>query len=341
MRGVLTKLRHRWYLVILLIVVVVVVLRVTHKKPVVQNFIHPSQEAIEETVDVSGTMDASRVASLKFITGGTLTALNVKEGDSVRKYQPIASLDARDIQKSLQESLNTYLITRTNFDDVNYNNKDQALTDTVRRLLQRNQYSLNASVYDVELKNIALSNASLYAPFDGVVTSVPVQVSGVQVLATDAFEIVDPNSLQFVGEVDEVDIGKVKLGQVVHVTLDAYPGEVIDARINDIAIKATPSTKSSGGTVFVVKAAIPNANLMHTRLGMNGSMKIVTNRADGVITIPIAATIGKNGNTYVNVADPSSKGKTIERQIQTGIESEDKIEVTNGLSLTDSVLLAN
>ncbi|PWU23157.1 hypothetical protein C5B42_03890 [Candidatus Cerribacteria bacterium 'Amazon FNV 2010 28 9'] len=340
MKSILHFLRKRWYIIaIILIVVGVFVWRVSHKKQVTQTFISPTRQNVEQTVDVSGTVDATSIADMRFLAGGKLIYESVKEGDKILRGQTIASIDARDVQKTLQESLTNYMTQRSNFDQTIEDYKDTALNDTIQRILQKNQYSLNNAVADVELKNIAISNASLYSPFTGVVTQLPSVSVGSQVSATDTFEVIDPASIEFSGEVDEVDVGSVHIGQQVHIILDAYPNETVNAVVNSIAMKATASTKSSGETVFIVKASIPNADIFHTRVGMNGTMKIVTATAQNVLTVPIAATIDKNGNTYVSVKVQNGKNITTrDQQITTGLENDDVVEVKSGLSDSDQIV---
>lgn len=297
-------------------------------------FTNPIIESIEETVEISGNVTARNQAKLKFLAGGKLTYLGVKEGDQVKKYQRIASIDARDLQKNLKSSLNSYLIERADLEEGRYDNKDVPMTDSVIRSLSQLQWTMDNAVLNVELNDLAIRNSSLYSPFAGVVTFVPTNTAGMQVTATDAFEIVDPETIEFAGEVDEIDIGRIKEGQPVHVVLDAYLDETTDSVVEQVSLKATSSTKSSGGTVFLVRARLP-ADYLHFRLGMNGTMKIVTNKASNVLTIPLASVIERDGKRLVSVKDGK---KTVEKEIQTGIESDERIEVVSGISESDQIV---
>lgn len=333
--------RKKWFVLIgvgiLLIGFGVVRSRATSTE--VKTYVDVTRESIEQNIDVPGRVDATVKANLKFLAGGKLVSLPVKEGDSVKKGTKIASVDAQDIQKGMQKSLNDYLTNRWDFEQGKDDRKDTALTDTVRRLADQSQFSLNNAVIDVELKNIALRNATLTSPIDGVVATVPVDTIGVQVISTDAFEIVDPNSLVFEAEVDEVDIGSIPIGTPVRILLDAYPDERLEGAISWIGLKAESSTKSNGGTIFPVRVSIPYPNIQKYRLGMNGTMTIITKHKENVLTVPLDATTVRDGTTYVMVKDPSNASKEIERKVRTGIENDDKAEIVEGLQEGEQVVI--
>jgi HlyD family secretion protein len=294
---------------------------------------------IEETIEVPGQVDAGVKASLKFLGGGKLVSLPLEEGEMVKKGARIASIDTRDLQKSVESSLLDYMSTRADFDQGFDDRKDTALSDTIRRSANKLQYTLDKSVIAVEAKDIALKNATLISPIDGIITSLPVDTVGVPVIATDVFEIINPDTLLFEAEVDEIDVGRVEKGTPVRIVLDAYPDQTIQGTIHSVGLKAQASSQSSGGTVFPVKVVLPGANILKTRLGMNGTMTIITKKSEGVLSIPIDATSVREGKTYVSVRNPKDEKKPVEREIQTGIENEDRIEVVSGIESGEQVVI--
>jgi HlyD family secretion protein len=334
-------LQRKWWFGALLLLIVggFFVIR-ARAQPVSASTFEPVERGtIEETIEVPGKVDAERKASLRFLAGGKVVSLPVQEGQNVKKNDRIASIDARDLQKNLSKSLNDYLTNRWTFDQGKDDRKDSALTDALRRVADKTQFSLNNAITDVELKDIALKNATLTSPIDGVVTSLPVKVPGVQVLSTDVFEIVDPSALEFVAEVDEVDIGKVMVGTPVRMVLDAYPDQKLDGTVDRIGLKAQSSSKSSGSTVFPVHIKIQFPDITHFRLGMNGTLTIILQKKDGVLTVPIESTLSHDGKTFVKVRDPKNPTKEIEKEVQLGIEGDTEVEVLSGLSQGDSVAI--
>lgn len=232
---------------------------------------------VDETLSASGTIQTSKEVTLTFPTSGLMTWLGVSEGDMVRKWQAIASLDTYALERQLKDSLIAYAKERNDFDEsktVTYRGMrpQDALTDTVKRILENNQYDLDDAVNDVELKNKAVQLATLVSPIDGIVTSVTPSVAGVNVTPVSAsITIADPNSMQFVAEVDEFDISSVRVGQAAKITLDAFEDTPIDATVERIAFTATQT--SGGGTAYNVYLTLPaNTNQLY-KIGMNGDVE--------------------------------------------------------------------
>lgn len=342
MKSLLSSLRSRWYIVVgvLVLIALFVFLRSRSQTKDLYAYQAPTREDIAQTLEVTANVRAARYADLKFLGGGKITALGAKEGDAVKRSQRIATIDVSDLQKSLQKSLNDYTANRIDFEQAQLDRKDTALTDQLENLAQKQQLSLNNSVIGVELQSIAVKNASLISPVDGVLIRSPATVVGQYVTAADVFQVVDPSSLEFVGEIDETDIGKVRTGMEVQVQLDAYPEENVTTTVGAIAYVASVSTQASGGTVFLVHAPIPNADLNKYRLGLSGTMKLILNKKSNALTIPIDATTQHDGKTFAFIRNPADANKPLEKEIQTGIESDTKIEVASGLSMSDEVAIS-
>src|SRR5690554_2544870 len=79
-------------------------------------FTSPTRETLVKTLVVSGVVDAKEKASLRFLAGGKVTNLGAKEGDQVKKWQTIATIDARTLANTQQQSLNSYAQQRLTWD---------------------------------------------------------------------------------------------------------------------------------------------------------------------------------------------------------------------------------
>lgn len=281
-----------------------------------------------QTISVTGDVDADRDVELKFEIGGKLQSLTIKKGDYVKKGQVIATIDQSTALKNLKTALLNYSLQRNTFDQtVNAqpaHTPSDALNDSMRRLLENNQYNLDLAVNSVEIQDLARQKSILTTPIDGIVTRADVKTSGVTVLSTTTFGVTDPSSLSFRMEVDEADISKVSEGQEVDVDLNAYPDNQLHLTVDSIDF--VTHTTSTGGNAYDVKARIiPTAN-MSLRVGMNGNATIVTKRKDEVITIPLASLIDEN-TVYIRSGTNYEK-----RKIKLGIQSDTDAEVINGLS---------
>ncbi|PIU33022.1 hypothetical protein COT04_02275, partial [Candidatus Shapirobacteria bacterium CG07_land_8_20_14_0_80_39_12] len=168
------------------------------------------KEDLTDTVSASGTVQAENQVDLKFQTSGLLTWVGVKEGDQVKKWQAIASLDKRELEKNLLKTLRDYNKKRWDFEEINrVTYKDQIVTDTLKRILEKNQFDLDKAVADVEIKDLAIKLATISSPIEGIVTHIDTPVAGINITpATAVFSIANPDKMKFVANVDEADIGK-------------------------------------------------------------------------------------------------------------------------------------
>ncbi|MFZ5535541.1 MAG: efflux RND transporter periplasmic adaptor subunit [Patescibacteria group bacterium] len=290
-----------------------------------------------KTLSSSGKTKADISVELKFQASGKLTWVGVKEGESVSAYQTLATLDSREVQKNLEKALRDYSSQRNDYEQtwrVTYDGKhpNDAFNDTVKRVLEKNQWDLEKSVLDVELKHLAVEFASLVTPIAGIITRIDTPVAGVNITpATAVFAVADPSSLVFEATVDETDVGSLSVGQKATITLDAFPDATYSGTIRYISYISQQS--SGGATVFPVKIAFDNPE--HLRIGLNGDIAIVTDRESDVITVPTEAIREENGTTYVYKKSGSSYVKTA---ITTGKKNEDDVVVTTGITEGDVIV---
>jgi macrolide-specific efflux system membrane fusion protein len=297
-------------------------------------FVTPQQENITKTLDISGVVDAREKARLRFAVGGKLVGVNVQEGDRVKKWQTVAVIDQATLQKQLQQDLNLYMKERSDWEQRLDDTQDRTLPERELRQKDQAQWDLNNEVLDVEIRDIAIRNTVLSAPFPGIITSAPATTPGIVLSATDYFEIVNPDTLEFVAEVDEADIAKVAVGQAAKLTLDAFPDEILQTSVKSISYA---SKQGESGTVFEVTFGLsPAQSSSLIRLGMNGDISIELESKTDVLTIPLIVTRQRDGKTYVDVK--TGEKTYAEREIEVGLETDEKVEVVSGLQKDDQVL---
>ncbi len=342
-KKLLTTVRRKWKLIVLLIIVGAGIGLWRYKaaqasKPTYV-FEHPTYRDIDKTLEVSGIIDAKEKASLRFAAGGKVVYLGAKEGDLVRKWQTVATIDGRELQKRLKQDLNSYMqdrITRDeNLDHDSLRSFPEAQDRDQERSLSQQQLDLENSVLDVEIRSIAISNTVLSSPFNGILVQSPTDVSGVNLLPSDTFEIINPETLVFRAAVDEADIGLISLGQQGTINLDSYSDEDVTSTISFIDIK---SSQSSSGTVFVVELPLMHdPELRKYKLGMNGDVRILLDRRDQVLTVPIVATRERDDRMFVDIK--TGENSIEERVITPGLETDDYVEVLSGLTADDEIVI--
>jgi membrane fusion protein (multidrug efflux system) len=292
------------------------------------------KRTIEKILEVSGQIEAKQIATLRFPAGGKTTYIGAKEGDWVKQWQTIASIDKKELQKNLQKDLNLYMTERLDFEQGKDDRKDIHGDTRTDRLSDQDQLSLENTVLTVELRDLAMKNTSLFTPIEGVLVSSPTDVAGTILSATDTFTIVNPESLVFSAEVDESDIALLREGQLGEIILDAYTNRPIKTSVVKIAFQSSEATT---GTVFPIEFTLPSQESAYPfRLGMNGNVKISIDKKEDVLSVPIRSVIERDDKMFVEIKN----GESIEqREVVVGLENDEFVEITDGLTESDTIVI--
>lgn len=343
MSQVIKKIRRYWYIFLLLAVVGIGIWWWKRPRPVEYTEYTVTQQPLKVELTVSGSLTAEKLADLKFQAAGRLAWVGVQKGERVKKWQGIASLDKRSLKKTLEKELNDYLNERWDFEDdrdtyhVTTDDLDAyTLTDAARRVLEKAQFDLNNTVLDVEIQTVTNELATIVAPFDGLVAELPKPNPGVNVAITDIIAtVVDPDTIYFKAEVDELDIGKLQVGQPVELILDSFPDEPLPSTVTEIGF--SPLVLSGGGTGYELKIALPVSNdSLKYKLGMSGDAEVTLAEKDDVLVLPAEAVTQKNGE---NLVQQLSEGELVEKKIRVGWETDEYVEVLSGLSKGEIVVI--
>ena len=173
---------------------------------------------------------------------------------------------------------------------------------------------------------------------DGMVLDVPVE-EGTSVIERNNFNegtsiaiIADMNSLVFEGKVDESDVGKLREGMPLELTIGAIEGKKFGATLEYIA----PKGNLEEGTVkFEVRAAIAPAKDVFLRAGYSASGDIILDKKEKVVTIKERDVIFEKDTTYVEVKTGEQQFQ--KKQVQLGLSDGIQVEVVSGLDTTAMV----
>lgn len=133
-----------------------------------------------------------------------------------------------------------------------------------------------------------LSYAEIYSPIDGIVISREVEVGQTVVSSMNVanlFTIADLSNMRVVADVDEADIGSVKVGMSASFTVDAFPNDVFEGQVTQVRLK--PTTTSNVVTYEVlINAPNPELKLIP---GLTANITINVKEARNVLTVPLKA----------------------------------------------------
>lgn len=288
---------------------------------------------LEEKITISGKIKADQDVTLRFQTSGRLSWVGAKEGDKVKKYQTIVTLDIRDVKKNLDKKLNTFLKTRTDFDQTKDDNDDKALTDAIKRILDKSQHDLNNAVLDVEIQQLAVDFSRLSTPIEGIVVKADPPYAGINIISAQAqYEIVNPETIYFEALADQIEIVKLRKNMNGTLILDSYLYTPLKGTIQNISF--IPKTDETG-TVYTIKFIFPSRNIDYRyKLGMTGDLTLTTQKKHNVLYLPIKFIKTDDGKKYVTQIIGKKQTKKF---VTTGIETDNLIEIKSGLSKGDTV----
>ncbi len=338
LRQVSDLIKKKWKLLVVVLLVLAGAFwfyQNRQQKQATFNTVKASRQDLVSSITISGRIDAKEKAQLRFIAGGKVVYLGAKQGEAVKKWQNLATIDRSSLQKQMDQNLNLYMKERYDFENTRDDIKDRSLDTAEIRDVAKQQYDLENQVLNVEIQDIAIKNTTLTAPFAGILTVAPTNVTGVQLLASDYFEVVNPASLIFRATIDEIDLHRINKEQSAEIILDAYDGEKIATNISYISYT---SSESSSGTVFIVEFPLNSQDMEKYRLGMNGDAVIKIAEKKNALVIPLDAISERDGKVFVEVLADNKEGK-ISKEIKVGLESEEAIEVLEGLSENEEVIL--
>ena len=258
-----------------------------------------AEYTVENTVTATGTIEPVETVEVGTQVSGKVEKIYVDFNDVVKKGQLMAELDKQTLNQSLSRAKAslTSAESQLNYAKLTYERTKQ-LYEANAATLAAYQESQNAytqaqmskrnaqAAYDQAM--VDLGYAEIYSPIDGIVLDRAVEV-GQTVAASFSTPTLftlanDLTKMQVEADVDEADIGQVKMGQRVTFTVDAYMDDVFEGTVNQIRMKPTTTSNVVTYTV-IIDAPNPDQKLFP---GMTASVTIVTEEQTG-LAVPAEA----------------------------------------------------
>ena len=172
----------------------------------------------------------------------------------------------------------------------------------------------------------------IYAPIDGIVSSVSVsEVDNIMQNAT-IVTLMDTSSVFLSTSVSEEDITALTVGQECTISLTAYDNKNFSGEIDTIS--AEPA-RSSGSVSYTVTVKLDTQNSLNVLEGMSGDVTFLQHQVTDVLTANVNAITFRDGHSYVKVYDDN--GNIVEKEVHTGFTDGRSVEIT-GVSAGDKLL---
>jgi HlyD family secretion protein len=299
------KKKRKIWLIILAIVVVAIAaiviikaMKSANKELVIRTHV-VGEYTVENTVTATGTIEPVETVEVGTQVSGKVEKIYVDFNDVVKKGQLMAELDKQTLNQSLSRAKAslTSAESQLNYAKLTYERTKQlyesnaatlAAYQEAQNTYTQAQMSKRNAQASYDQARVDLAYAEIYSPIDGIVLDRAVEV-GQTVAASFSTPTLftlanDLTKMQVEADVDEADIGQVKVGQRVSFTVDAYMDDVFEGTVNQIRMKPTTTSNVVTYTV-IIEAPNPDQKLFP---GMTASVTIVTEEETG-LAVPAEA----------------------------------------------------
>lgn len=212
-------------------------------------------------------------------------------------------------------------------------NKEREYENLQKKYELQKARGLNQNELEVKMAKENLEDTILYAPVSGYVLALANKVGESVTDEQDFATIHENNTINAVTKVIEYDIGQIKVGQKVYVTVEAIPEKKFTGEVRKI--NALPSQDSSGLVNYSVEINIKDPG-PELKDGMTCSVSFVIKEVQDCLIVPYNAVKIVNGKQVVTVVD--EKGQRVEREIKTGFTDGTSVEVLEGLRVNETVV---
>ncbi len=278
----------------------------------------------------------------------------------------LSQVEAQYVQSKLSYNRNKKLWEQQTISESDYESAE-ASYKMAEADLNAAKYSVKSSEASLKEAEENLRKTSIYAPMSGTISTLLIEkgerVVGTEMMSgTELMRVADLNRMEVIVEVNENDIIRVLTGDTAIVEVDAYMDQDFKGLVTEIANSATTTGMSADQvTSFNVKILLLHESYQNLldetpnpfRPGMSATVDIQTETKYDIFTIPIQAvttrldTIGQEQNDLV-VADKDPDvvvfkvidDYVMSQIVETGIQDNNYIEITSGLSIEDDIVIA-
>jgi multidrug efflux pump subunit AcrA (membrane-fusion protein) len=257
------------------------------------------------------------------------------------KGEAVATVFAVNTTKAVRGQITNYLELNG---DVETKSTVDIFADTMGKLV-----TLNIRVGDRITKNQVIAEVDpsrpgsvfvaspVKSPIAGTITSIPVYVGSTVSQATPIARITTTDRLQIRTDVAERFISQIRVGLDAVLQFEAYPGESFAAVISELSPVVDPQTRTLEVKLNLIR---PDRRI---KAGMFAAIKIITERKENIVKIPADCVVRRFGEAFVFVVKPdpgTASGGTVERRLITpGILIDNKIEIIDGLSADEPIVI--
>ena len=301
-----------------------------------------SAHRVVEQIQATGELLAVEEASVAAEVGGRITALRVSEGAPVHAGDVVLEIDRerRELERANAEAIvagarSEIAQERRELDRIQTLHKreaaSQAQLDAANTRLLAAQAKLSAAEAQRGLAKLAVRNANVAAPFDGLVARRFVSAGDHVSEGEKLFDLValDPIEVEF--HLTERDSARVAVGHPVEVRVTPYPDEVFHATVHVVSPRIDPATRT-----LRVKALVENPE-RKLRPGLFARADLGVAVREHVAMVPEQAVLQRSDGSVVFVVRDGNRAER--RQVKLGVFRDGLAEVIEGVAVGEQVIV--
>jgi HlyD family secretion protein len=325
----------------------------------VYEIVIPKADTVVTRTVATGNVEPRYEVLIKPQISGIISKLFKEAGQTVQAGEIIAQIKVipEMVQQNNAESrVNVAEISLKQIEEVF--KRDEKLFE--RNVISREEYEASSSAYqkakeektnaqsaleiirDGIAKNSKMSSTTqIRSTISGMILDVPVK-EGNSVIQSNNFNdgttiasVANMNDMIFRGNVDETEIGRIREGMPIKLTVGAIEDEKFDAVLEYVSPKGV---ERNGAIQFEIKAAVRIPEGSFIRAGYSANAEIVLKRAEDVLTVPESTVEFHGDSTFVQLVKQETPVQEFERHyVKTGLSDGIKIEIKEGLTTDDKV----
>jgi len=284
------------------------------------------QTTVEQRVSAVGNLLAARSVLLKPEINGRIAQVAISDGATVDQGQLVFKLDTTVVDAQVSQAKAELRLAANNL----RRTRNLAKQNFVSRR-SRDEAAANASVLRarLEVMKAQLAQATILAPFSGRVGLVSVNTGDYVKSGAELVRLDDLSSLKLDIRVPERLFASLKVGQPIRVSIDAYPKQTFEAKVETI-----DSQIDQAGRAVTVRGRLDNASGL-LRPGMFAKAALVLASRENALMVPETTILpGQSGKAVYRVVD----GVATRTPIKTGVRQDGNVEVLDGLAAGDQVV---
>ncbi len=286
-----------------------------------------AQDALDVAHETLSELTAEPAAADVELAEANIELAAAERRDAQDELEEMQSIDEGAVELSRQKLVALGTKLNNAADELeNLLNPDEATVD-----LRRAEVAVARESYDSA--KFTASDGVVRAPFDGIVSIVNIDEGQSVNTDTVAFEIVDPSVLEIAGNVDEIDILFLQVGDDANITLEAFGDDPLAGRVSEIA-----SFGESEQGVVIYPVTIQMSPPSGTQLpeGLSAVAEVVIREEKDVLLIPIQALFGSVDEPVLQVVN--GKDQVELRPVTLGIEDDFWVVVESGVSEGETIM---